>query len=151
MLKLVYKMKDLPFGQLMQIYSEEYDAEAQQDFYDYLRSCFFRTDGAVYALWLEGDQAVSALRLEPWKDGLLLTGLETAPDRRNCGYALCLLRAALQWQRERGNVRVYSHIHKQNSASIHLHEKCGFRRISDTAAYLDGSVDSRGATYLCDA
>ena len=148
MLKMVHSMKELPFGQLMQIYGERYDVVSQQDFYDYLRQCFFQADGAMYALWLEDDQAVSALRLEPWRDGLLLTGLETAPDRRNRGYAICLLRAVLDWQRGQENVRVYSHIHKQNMASIRVHEKCGFCRISDCACYLDGSVDRRAATYL---
>ena len=42
--------------------------------------------------------------------------------------------------------RIYSHVGKRNAASLAVHEKCGFYQISDTAAYIDGSVDSKAYT-----
>lgn len=166
-LKVIRSMKELPFGHLMAVYAES-NAEAgrqrwpeetpergidlaEQDFYEYLRQSFFRIPGAVYCLWLVEGACVSALRLEPWKDGLLLTGLETAPDRRNRGYACALIRGVQAHLGQQGSVKLYSHIHKRNTASIHTHEKCGFRKISDMAVYIDGSANSQGATYLYEA
>lgn len=165
-LKVARTMNKLPFGQLMQVYAKSNAATArrrfphetaergialaEQEAYDYLRNCFFRLEGAMCCLWMENEICVSALRLEPWKDGLLLTGLETAPERRNKGCACALIRAVQAFLREQGVVKLYSHIDKKNAASIHIHEKCGFRGIADHAAYLDGSVDSRSVTYLFD-
>lgn len=151
MLKVVRSMKELPFGQLMQVCGETYDVVAEQDFYEYLRQCFFHTPSAVYCLWMEQEQCVSALRLEPWRNGWLLTGLETAPDRRGWGHASALIRAVQAFLGEQGPVRLYSHIDKRNAASIRTHEKCGFCKISNHAVYIDGSVDTRGATYLYEA
>lgn len=160
-------MKELPFGELMAVYAESNTeagrqrwphettdrsiALAEQDFYEYLRHGFFRMPGAVYCLWMENEVCVSALRLEPWKDGMLLTGLETAPERRNRGYACALIRGVQVYLGRQGGVRLYSHIRKRNTPSIHTHEKCGFRKISDMAVYIDGSVDSQGSTYLYEA
>lgn len=150
MLKVVRSMKELPFGQLMQVCSETYDVRSEQDFYYYLRDCFFQTSGSMYCLWIVHEKPVSALRLEPWKDGVLLTGLETAPELRNRGYACALIKAVQSFLEAQKTLRIYAHIDKKNAASIHTHGKCGFRQIADTAAYLDGSVDSRAATYMYD-
>ena len=119
--------------------------EAEQDFYDYLSRVFFRTPGAVYALWEGEGSYASALRLEPYKDGLILSALETAPHLRRRGYGKLLVDAVLsQFPRE----KIYSHIAKDNVASRNLHEALGFRKISDHALYLDGSSDHRCDTYL---
>ena len=144
MLRVVQTMKELPFGQLMQVYSDEYDVQQEQAFYAYLRECFFRTPGAAYYLWYQGSECVSALRLEPWKDGMLVTGLHTAPDHRKRGMAKQLLMAV----QERCPERLYSHIHKANTSSVMVHESCGFRKISGIASYLDGSCDHKSATYM---
>lgn len=164
MLKVVRSMKELPFGQLMKVYEESNTASAgrhysdvslerglaqvENDCYYDLQCGFFTIAGAMYCLWLEEGVCVCAARLEPWRDGMLLTGLETAPDRRNRGYATALLRAVQTYAGEQGVGKIYSHIYNSNAASVHTHEKCGFRKISDCAAYLDGSVDRRGCTYL---
>lgn len=150
MLYLAKSLQQLHFGKLMEVYTES-NAEkagllqAEQDFYQYLRDCFFTTPGAVYAVWQEQGTYVSALRLEPYKDGLLLAALETAPEHRRRGFACKLIRAVLT---EFAEKKIYSHVNKRNLPSLAVHEKCGFQKISDSAAYIDGSVNERAIT-LC--
>lgn len=155
MLYIATSLQQLRFGQLMEVYLESNleKAErigllqAEQDFYQYLDECFFPTPGAVYAVWVEGNEYISALRLEPYKDGLLLAALETAPRHRRKGYAKKLIDAVLA---EFSHQSIYSHVRKPNTASLSVHERCGFRKIADTAVYIDGSVDDRAVT-LCAA
>ncbi|MGM9550277.1 MAG: GNAT family N-acetyltransferase [Faecousia sp.] len=164
MLLLARSLKELRFGSLMEIYIEgnrEHGQDAwpdepemrqiqlsEQDFYRYLREAFFRTTGAVYAVWEAGGQYVSALRLEPYRDGLLMEALETAPEQRRRGYAAELIQAVQETLKQQGAVKIYSHVHKQNTASLKTHEKCGFRPIADYAACADGSV-SRKMYTMC--
>ncbi len=160
MLWIATSMRELDFPGLMKIYIEgnqENGADlfpeepaprqlllAEEGFREYLQNDFFRMPGAVYCVWQAEGAAVSALRLEPYKDGLLLEALETRPDCRRRGYGEALIRAVLA--QESG--KIYSHVHKKNTASLAIHEKCGFRRISEMAAYIDGSVNDRCCT-LC--
>ena len=159
MLRIVRTMKELNFAQLMAVYAEsnrengdefypqlspgERLLQAEQDFYEYLRGSFFKTEGAYYALWMESGTYVSALRIEPYKDGVLLEALETAPEHRCRGYAKQLMEAVLA-----GEKRVYSHVGKRNLPSLRVHAACGFQRISEQAVYIDGSVNSKCCT-LC--
>ena len=119
--------------------------QAEQDFYQYLREVFFPTAGAVYAVWEENGTYITALRLEPYRDGLLLTALETAPEYRRRGYAQKLIEAVLE---ELPGEKLYSHVSKTNAASLRTHISCGFQKILDHAAYLDGSV-LRSSCTLC--
>ena len=98
MLCVVKRMGELDFAALMEVYEEgnlENGEElwpelpeglrllnAEQAFHQYLRECFFVTPEAVYCIWQEKGKYVSALRLEPYQDGLLLEALETAPHSR---------------------------------------------------------------------
>ena len=161
MLIVAKSMGGLSFSRLMEVYRgscrengaefwpqetpERQIALAEQDFYDYLAGSFFGTEGAVYAIWEESGQYVSALRLEPYRDGLLLEALETAPDHRRRGYAKALLLAVLERYPGR---KIYSHVGKRNVPSLKTHEACGFRRILEYAVYIDGSVNDRSCT-LC--
>lgn len=153
MLYLAKSLRQLRFGELMEVYMQSNLEKAadtgllqvEQDFYQYLHDCFFSTPNAVYALWVEEGKYISALRLEPYKDGLLLAALETAPQYRCKGYAQKLVEAVLA---EFAGQRIYSHVDKRNVASLAVHEKCGFRKILDFAAYIDGSIDSSAIT-LC--
>lgn len=167
MLNFYYRLQDMDFAALMAIYLEgnqenaadRYPQEpaacgimlAEQDFYQYLRECFFPTPGARYAVWIENGEYVSALRLEPYQDGLLLEALETKPEKRHNGYAKALIRAVLQQLKAQGGTPVYSHVSKRNIASIRTHESCDFRRILDYAVYADGSVLTGSVTYRYDA
>lgn len=115
---------------------------AEEAFGQYLRDSFFKTPGAQYAIWSVEGRYVSALRLEPYRDGLLLEALETAPAYRRRGYASALMEAVLS---RIVTGKLYSHVGKNNIASLRTHEKAGFRRISETAVYIDGSVND----YCC--
>ena len=160
MLYLATKLREVNFSALMGVYEEgnrengalvhpglpqgQQILRAEQSFHQYLKEVFFPTAGAVYAIWLENDIYVSALRLEPYEDGLLLEALETAPAHRRKGYAEKLLRAVqVEFPQ-----KIYSHVSKKNTASLAVHQKCGFRQVLDYAKYIDGSV-VRGAVTLC--
>ena len=160
MLILAHSIRELQFSDLMVVYADSNREKAtdwpnlppmfalqlaEQDHREYLQDVFFRTDGAVLAVWEENGTYVSALRLEPYKDGLLLNALETAPIHRKKGYAARLIRAV---QENMGNVKIYSHVNKRNVPSLKTHEACGFRVISDCAVFLSGSVDYRSCTLL---
>lgn len=164
MLMVIKRMAELPFSALMEIYREgnaengaqrypqRLEAEqrrcAEADFYTYLLDTFFRVPDAAYCIWEDGGRAVSALRLEPYRDGWLLEALETAPELRGRGYARALICAVQQELRAQGKPCVYSHVSRRNAASMAVHARCGFRQVQDYAVYLDGSVN-RGAVTLC--
>ena len=139
---LIFKtMKGLRFGDLAEIYG--YGLREEAEFYHYLRSVFFKTTGAMYCIWEEHGQYCSALRLEPFADGLVLAGLETEPAHRRRGWGTALVRSVLK----QVDVPVYAHVHHANAPSIALHKKCGFRKIKDTATLLDGTTTAHYATY----
>lgn len=161
MLHIARSLRELHFGKLMEVYIEgnlenarEFWPDvpegqgllrAEQDFYRYLQEGFFSVPGAVYAIWQEDENYVSALRLEPYQDGWLLEALETAPEHRRRGYACRLIMEAVAKMRLQ---KIYSHVSKKNAASLAVHEKCGFRRLLEHAVYIDGSVNHRAVT-LC--
>ena len=160
MLLLAKKLHQLNFEKLMQVYAESNrenaelmypDLSAQQgilrveqSFWEYLASGFFPVTGAVYAIWTEGECYMSALRLEPYEDGLLLEALETAPEYRGKGYAEKLIREV----QAQVSQKIYSHVSKKNTPSLKAHQKCGFVQVLDYAKYIDGSV-VRNAVTLC--
>ena len=166
MLKIARSMSELPFEQLMEVYKETNirSAErhwgsvssaygltmAQRLFYEQLQCGFYSIPDAMYCLWFVDGECVSALRLEPWKDGWLLAALETAPAHRKRGYAQALVTAVQGYLMAQGAVRLYSHISQRNVASIRVHQRCGFKKIADTARLLDGTVTSQMGTYLYD-
>ncbi len=154
-------LKHLRFASLMEVYEEgnrengldqyphlsrpEQILAAERDFYQYLE-LFFSTEGSRYLIWQLGGCYVSALRLEPYQDGLLLEALETKPSERRKGYAVELINAVIG-SLNISEFPVYSHISKWNKASIRTHEKCGFERILDYCVYIDGSVNQNAYTY----
>lgn len=160
MVRIVKSVRELNFSGLMAVYAqtnretaeERWPEEseyrglllAESEFYDYLTQVFFRTPGARYAVWEEGGRYVSALRLEPYRDGLLLAALETAPEFRCRGYAEQLIRAVLETVSE---TAVYAHVDKANTPSRRTHEACGFEKILDYGVYADGSVFRSSVTY----
>ena len=162
MLKTYVRLLDIDFAKLMDLYAEGNRENAryhypnddayvgvlkvEQDFYQYLREVFFRVEGAVYAVWVEKGMYISALRLEPYGDGLLLEALETHPKYRRKGYAKKLIEAVLLGLKDKGITAVYSHINKRNVASLQTHITCGFQRISERATYIDGSVTHASCT-----
>ena len=163
MLKYVYQLRDLKVSDLYGVYSESlekdrvltyYDLDVNegylcvcQDFFQYLKQVFFSTEGACCVLYTIGDIYVSALRLEPYKDGLLISAVETMPEYRRKGYAAELLKGVIRYAGSHGVGKLYSHVEKRNIPSLLLHESCGFSRISESASYIDGTVSNRGCTF----
>lgn len=166
MLKVFRFLQGLSFGKLMCVYeesntlngAERYPGqscniqirEAELDFYQYLSDVFFKQDCSFYCVWIEADVYVSALRIEPYLDGYLLCALETAPLARHKGYASQLIAAVIQYLAEQGSGRLYSHVSKQNVASLKTHFQCGFQIRKDYAVYSDGSVHINSYTLLCE-
>ena len=147
-------LKELNFRSLMEVYIEgnlerTQDGisllEVEQDFYAYLKDVFFSQADAVYWILEEDGRYCSALRLETYRDGWLLEAFETAPTQRRKGYGEKLLRQVVALPEYE---KIYSHVHKRNIPSLRLHEKCGFRRISEQASYIDGSVNSYACTMM---
>ena len=163
MLRIVKSMKELNFYSLMEVYAQTnletarqqwpWESEyrglmlAEEDFRNYLSQVFFHTPGALYAIWEEGGKYVCALRLEPYRDGLLLAALETAPDERRKGYAVKLIRTVLDTIT---GTPVYAHVDSANLPSRKTHEACGFEKILDYGVYADGSVFHTSVTYRHD-
>ncbi len=152
MLKIIKSMYQLNTEQLLAVYAQslrenpQQPKRAEEEFISYLREDFFRQKNAFYAVWLVEDTYQSALRVEPYRDGLLLEALETAPNARRRGYACCLLTEVLAFLRATDCNAVYSHVNKRNNASLALHSRCGFRTISDSAVYIDGTVTQNSCT-----
>ena len=144
MLKLIYSMSELDTEQLLAIYIEQNWKEKY--ILSYLREVFFQQSGAFYAVWTEDCKYKSAVRFGPYRDGLLLHSLETAPDERRKGYAKRLLTESLRYLNTTECRVVYSHIDKRNKASLALHKRCGFQIVSDSATYLDGTVTQNACT-----
>ena len=161
MLKIILSLKELDFSQLADVYSQSCresgdmnygkfpEAQriflAEQDFFGDLR-CFFRDKNAFYAVWEADGRYVSALRMEPYRDGLLLEGLETAQEMRGRGYAKLLVSSVLCELMSSDKTVVYSHIDKKNAPSLCVHRACGFEMIRDCAVYADGSVSHKAYT-----
>ena len=145
MLKLVSSMDKLNTQQYFAVYRQSNrDSGAEERMLSYLREDFFSIRGAVCALWEVEGRYVSALRLEPYKDGYLITAVETAPQDRRKGYAKALLQAVIN----HFGGPVYSHIEKSNKPSLNLHQTCEFTLCADSAVLLDGTVTSRYCTVV---
>lgn len=161
-MQLVRSMSELDMRQLLRVHEESIYAlcagnsyhicgsvpelQAEQDFYDYLTD-FFREYAGIYALWVIDDRYCSALRLEPYDDGLLLSGLETALEARGNGYATSLVVAVLKHLSASGYRKLYSHVRKDNIQSLQIHNTCGFQRVMEHAVYVDGSVYHNSCTF----
>ena len=165
MLIVAKNLEQLNFPELMKIYVEgnrEHGEEmwpekteeeqlrlSEQDFLLYLRERFFTKPEAMYLVWEAEGHYVSALRLEPNRDGLLLEALETVPEERCKGYAVSLITAAKDWLAESGKITLYSHVSKRNEASLKTHMRCGFEIYLDHTVYSDGSRNDNAHTLRC--
>ena len=142
MLILAKRMPQLRFSDLASLY-EANTLQAEQDLYAYLQEDLF--PNGMCCIWEENGRYVSALRLQAWRDGYLLEGLQTHRDHRGRGYAQKLIFEAV---RQLDGQRIYAHIQQDNAPSIAAHTACGFRKLWDTATYLDGSVHPDSHTYV---
>lgn len=157
MLKIIKRLDQLDIKQLMTVYEETNQINgarayrklpnnlqilyAEQDLYAYLKE-FLAVKGSMYAVWAPDGIYKAALRIEQYFDGLIITGLETAPNSRQKGYATALIQEVIGYLKMNCPGRLYSHVEKSNYASLRLHQNFGFKVISDTAIYIDGSFHS---------
>ena len=165
MLKLYRSPKGLDIHQLGLIYSESiaqkaensyghmssFDAHqrAESDFYDGVMD-FFTAKNVFYAVWEVDGRFVAALRIEPYSDGLIVSGLEVKLDVRKNGYGSALISAVIEYLHDSGCQKLYSHVDRSNAASLRVHEKAGFQKIMNHAVFLDGAVSSRTYTLCCE-
>lgn len=167
MLIVARRMYEMNFSQLMEVYYEGNQENgacffpdetpgralilAEQQFREYLQEDFFAQKKAAYYIWQEDGHYVSALRLESYRDGLLLEALETKPDCRRRGYAKALIQSVVR-EFPKGT-KIYSHVAKHNTASLETHRSCGFAQLLDYAMELDGTVTRNHMTlqYVCGA
>lgn len=136
------RVSDLDIEKLSHIYCTDSGFRPdtfRENVYDY-----FSMGIGGYAVMQVGEDYVSVARYEPYAEGFLISCLQTEEGFRRRGYAECLIRGV----REELSKPLYSHVEKRNHASIQLHNKCGFRLLSDTARLLDGTVTSRYVTLF---
>lgn len=162
MMKTIKNIHALDFFALTQVYEGSLDADgkkhyrqlseyeqrrrAEEDFYEYLLGTFFVDKKNTMFVWEDRARYVSALRLERFKDGYLLTGLETMPSERRKGFAKKLLQEVVDYLREHNSKILYSHVEKSNHASLAVHKFAGFEVFANNAVYLDGSVTDSAYT-----
>lgn len=142
MLRVAAKMPELDIDRLMEIYTES----RREELHAYLREDFFSRRGSAYYIWEREGTYLAALRLEGYADGMLLSGLQTRPDRRRKGYARALMGAV--FRSLPAGTKVYSHVVRNNRASLALHAALGFEKEKDFARLLDGTVTSRYVTLV---
>jgi ribosomal protein S18 acetylase RimI-like enzyme len=63
--------------------------------------------------------------------GYYLLGLVVAPAYRGSGLGQQLTSERLRWLRQLAIERVYYYTHRENAASQRLHERLGFRKLTD--------------------
>lgn len=159
MLLLTQRTEDICYSELMRVYEEsnieigkqkyrnrtanEQILLAEQDLYSYL--CFVLDNCGWFAAWTSNGRYQAALRLETYSDGFLICALETAPEARGRGHATTLLRTVIEAMPA---IKIYAHIYVDNKISIHIHEKLGFVKVSDSAEFLDGTVSFQAKTYM---
>lgn len=140
MLSIIRSVSQLDVEQLQHVYG----AYSYSDFYESIVAFFEEPKTYIY-LWQVNGRYVSALRIEPFENGWLVAGLETALAERRKGYAKTLLSAVIDQLPD--NTTVYSHIHITNKPSLAVHAACGFSEYLDYARLLDGSISINYYTY----
>ena len=164
MLHIYRRFSEINIDELMKVYEQsnrdrgtlEYPDEpdglqitlVEQDFYNYLNEDFFSNPNSLYFIWEEEGKYLCAARLEQYKDGFLVEGIETRPTERRMGYASLVLSGLLKHIKENMKACVYSHVKKNNKASLALHKSCGFEVISDAALLIDGSFSREYQTMV---
>ena len=151
MLTYIRDTKSIPFFEISQVYQQSIEDPGQsenlwqeeQDLYHELQDLIEHRKG-VLALWCTEQGIQTVLRLEKHLDGYLIHSLQTRQQSRRKGFARKLMTAVLH-DHPKGTV-FYSHVMKDNVASLQLHLRCGFQVHSDMARLMDGTVSNRYVT-----
>ena len=149
MLLRITRYSDVDERKLMEVYSEsnyentEYFFPEETDkntavrqveagFLDFLKNEFFKAPDASVWVWEENGSWLCALRTCRVRPGLhYLEALETRPDQRRKGYASLLLANVEEALKKEGSFRLCDCVSKKNTAAVKVHEKCGFRIVSE--------------------
>lgn len=117
--------------------------KVETGFLDFLKNEFFLQNEAAYWIFEENGVWYSALRTCKVPNGpYYLEALETRPDFRGEGYASLLLSNVLDALKENGPFRICDCVSKKNTASLKVHEKCGFQIVSEEGYdYLQNEAD----------
>lgn len=147
MLLIADKIENIEISRLFTVYSETISSMKQEygafrGEYAFIISLqeFLSSENAYLGIWCVDGIYMSAVRLEPYRDGYILSCLESAPEHRNCGAAKAIITEMINFANDRGFLPLYSHIHKSNLASIKAFTHCGFEITGKPAVFLDGSV-----------
>ena len=151
MYKTLYRQRieDLRLHNYRQLDYAEGVLASEENFWHDLDT-FLKLDDALVCVWSVDGKYISALRVERYKDGCLLTNLETDPDYRNNGYASLLITALKDYLTSNGCKCLYTHIAKRNRLSLMVHQKLGFQSICDFATLVDDTVSSNYHTFRVD-
>lgn len=149
MLLRITDYKDIDERKLMDVYNESnfentdyfYPNEknkevavksVEEGFLDYLKNDFFIIPGSTYWVLEENGVWISALRTNLISKGLYyIEALETRPDSRKKGYTTSLLNQIIETLKKEGPFRLCSCVSKKNEASLKVHQKCGFKIVSE--------------------
>ena len=148
MVLIARKSGDISKEKLLFVYNGTLYGSKAEDFWEYISRDFFAVSGSVYCIWEENGEYRSALRVEPYQDGMLLTGLETAPLYRRNGYAKRLLREVISYLKDNNCARLYSHVQKRNIPSQRFHSKMGFEEVLNYAHFTDGTISADANTLI---
>ena len=159
MINCIRSADDLNFSSLCIIYEADIELDrrkyyghldvaegrfaAENDMYTYMHESFFNNGGLIYT-FSQGNQYACIARIEPYRDGMLLNSVVTADQFRKMGYASALVDVVLK----NSGRPIYSHIYRNNKASIKLHDKFGFKKLLNYAILLDGTVCNDHFTYI---
>ncbi len=151
MYKTLYRQRieELRLQNYRQLNYAEGVLSSEEDFW-YDTDAFLKLGDSFVCIWSVEGKYISALRVEGYKDGYLLTNLETDPDYRNKGYASLLIDALKDYLASCGCKFLYAHIAKRNRLSLMVHQKLGFQSISEVATLVDGTVSSNFYTLRAD-
>lgn len=128
----------------------EAQKKAETDYCNYIKNDFLNGQNSFY-VWEDNGVWISALRLYRVEDNFyFIEALETMPGFRNKGYAEQLLNSVIRELKANGKFKIYDCVGKNNRASLSVHQKCGFKRVSEYAYdYLQNEIDehSYGLEY----
>lgn len=118
--------------------------KAETAYCDYIEKEFLSGKNA-YCILEENGAWVSALRLYKIDGGFyFIEALETAPKFRCKGYAEKLLNELIEKLKNTENCKIYDCVSKKNTASLRVHEKCGFKIVDENAFdYLQQKIDEQ--------
>jgi RimJ/RimL family protein N-acetyltransferase len=115
----------LPLALLFAAVAEERDGIASEPPVDVeQRAESWTLDGTIVAV--AGDQIIGSMHVEESRFGFGEIGMMVARDWRGRGVGGALLRAAIDWARERGLHKLSLGVFAHNTAAIGLYRKIGF-------------------------